>query len=181
MRPIDGRPFLKVKVGDSLLDAVDRFCYLGDTLSAGGGCTTAAIARCRSAWGKFRELLPLLTARDLPYKTKGRLYSSCVRGAMLHATETWPMSKLDLNRLRRNDRAMIRWICGVKPLDNPSMGELHSKLGLHEIAVIVRERRLRWFGHVTSMRSSGEINRVTEMTVADNKKGQGRQRHGMNV
>ena len=174
VRPIDGRPFQKVQVGDSQLDAVDRFCYLGDMLSAGGGCTTAAITRCRSAWGKFRELLPLLTSRDLPFKTKGRLYSSCVRGAMLHATETWALSSPDLHRLCRNDRAMIRWICGVKLVDDPSMDELHSKLGLFDLAVIVRERRLRWFGHV--MRSRGEIKRVRKMTIANSKRPQGGQK-----
>ena len=58
--PVDGRPFKEVEVGDCVLEAVDRFCYLGDMLSAGGGCMAAATARCRCAWGKFRENLPLL-------------------------------------------------------------------------------------------------------------------------
>ena len=54
-RPIDGRPFKEVEVGDCVLEAVDRFCYMGDMLSAGGGCMAAATARCRCAWGTFRE------------------------------------------------------------------------------------------------------------------------------
>ena len=41
----------------TVLEAVDRFCYLGDMLSAGGGCMAAATARCRC---KFRENLPSL-------------------------------------------------------------------------------------------------------------------------
>ena len=40
------------------LDVVDSFCYLGDTIGAGGGCDLSVITRIRSAWGKFRELLP---------------------------------------------------------------------------------------------------------------------------
>ena len=51
--PVDGRPFKEVEVGDYVLEAVDRFCYLGDMLSAGGGCIVAATARCKCAWGKF--------------------------------------------------------------------------------------------------------------------------------
>ena len=50
VRPVDGRPFKEVEVGDCVLEAVDRFCYLGDMLSAGGGCMAAATARCRCAW-----------------------------------------------------------------------------------------------------------------------------------
>ena len=63
------------------------------------------------------------------------------------------------------------WICGVKPSDDPSMDELHAKLGICDLAILVRERRLRWFGHV--MRSNGEINRVRSRPVPG-RKGPGR-------
>ena len=171
VRPIDGCPFKEVEVGDSVLEAVDRFCYLGDMLSAGGGCMAAATARCRCAWGKFRENLPLLMSKPVPFDRRGRLFSSNVRSSMLHGTETWPMTSNALHRLCRNDRAMIRWICGVKPSDDPSMDDLHAKLGICDLAILVRERRLRWFGHV--MRSNGEINRVRSRPVPG-RKGTGR-------
>ena len=117
-------------------------------LSAGGGCILAATARCKCAWGKFRENLPLLTSKPVSFDLRGRLFSSNVRSSMLHGTETWPMTSTALHRLCRNDRAMIRWICGVKPSDDPSMDELHAKLGICDLAILVRERRLKWFGHV---------------------------------
>ena len=94
-----------------------------------------------------------------------------IRSSMLHGTETWPMTSDALHRLCRNDRAMIRWICGVKPTDDPSMDDLHAKLGVCDLAILVRERRLRWFGHV--MRSNGEINRVRSRPVPG-RKGPGR-------
>ena len=169
VRPVDGRPFKEVEVG--VLEAVDRFCYLGDMLIAGGGCMAAATARCRCAWGKFRENLPLLTSKPVPFDLRGRLFSSNVRSSMLHGTETWPMTSAALHRLCRNDRAVIRWICGVKPSDDPSMDELHAKLGICDLAILVRECRLRWFGHV--MRSNGEINGVRSRPVPG-RKGPGR-------
>ena len=106
-RAIDEREVSEVEVGNEKL-VVPEFCYLGDMLSAGGGCELAAITRCKCAWGKFRQLLPLLTNRHLPLLTRGKVYSSCVRSVMLHAAETWTMKVDTLNRLRRNDRAMIR-------------------------------------------------------------------------
>ena len=36
---------------------------------------------------------------------------------MLHGSETWAPNASDLQRLCRNDRAMIRWICGAKLAD----------------------------------------------------------------
>ena len=134
-------------------------------------CSVLVVAACRCAWGKFRENLPLLTSKPVPFDLRGRLFSSNVRSSMLHGTETWPMTSAALHRLCRNDRAMIRWICGVKPSDDPSMDELHAKLGICDLAILIRERRLRWFGHV--MRSNGEINRVRSRPVPG-RKGPGR-------
>ena len=58
--------------------------------------------------------------RQVPLLTRGKVYSSCVRSVMLHAAETWAMKADTLNRLRRYDRAMIRWICNVKAKDEVS-------------------------------------------------------------
>jgi len=43
---------------------------------------------------------------------------------MLHGSETWAPNASDLQRLRRNDRAMIRWICGAKLEDEVSSAVL---------------------------------------------------------
>ena len=37
-RPLDGRPQKEVQVGPDKLEVVASFCYLGDMLSAAGGC-----------------------------------------------------------------------------------------------------------------------------------------------
>ena len=103
---IDEREVSEVEVGNEKLEVVPEFCYLGDMLAAGGGCELAAITCCKCAWGKFRQLLPLLTNRHLPLLTRGKVYSSCVRSVMLHAAETWAMKVDTLNHLRRNDRAV---------------------------------------------------------------------------
>ena len=61
---------------------------------------------------------------------------------MLHAAETWAMTVATLNCLRRNDRAMIRWICNVKANDEVSSDSLLSKLGLQDIDVVLRSSRM---------------------------------------
>ena len=167
-RAIDEREVSEVEVGNEKLEVVPEFCYLGDMLSAGGGCELAAITRCKCAWGKFRQLLPLLTNRHLPLLTRGKVYSSCVRSVMLHAAETWAMKVDTLNRLRRNDRAMIRWICNVRAKDEVSSDSLLTKLGIQDLDVVLRTSRMRWFGHVE--RSTGWIAEVRKLNVAAQKR-----------
>jgi len=68
-----------------------------------------------------------------------------------------------LQRLRRNDRSMIRWICGVKPHDEISIDLLCARLGIQEVTAALCSKRLRWYGHV--VRSSSCIKSVTNMEV----------------
>ena len=142
-RAIDEREVSEAEVGNEKLVVVPGFCYLEDMLSAGGGCELAAITRCKCEWGKFRQLLPLLTNRHLPLLTRGKVYSSCVRSVMLHAAETWAMKVDTLNRLRRNDRAMIRWICNVRAKDEVNSDSLLTKLGIQDLYVVLRTSRMR--------------------------------------
>lgn len=88
-RSIDGRAVSEVEVEGDTLDVVADFCYLGDTMSSGGGCELAVIWRCKSVWKKFKELLPILTNKQLPATIRGQVYSSCVRSVMLYGSETW--------------------------------------------------------------------------------------------
>ena len=172
-RPLDGRPQKEVQVGPDKLEVVAFFCYLGDMLSAAGGCELSTTTRVKTAWKKFKDLLPVLSSHHLSFKTRGHVYSSCVQSAMLHASETWPLTKPNLQRLQRNDRAMIRQICNVRPQDivTTRSNDLLVRLGIEDLDLILKERRLRWYGHVE--RSSGAIKTASDIQV-DGKRGPGR-------
>ena len=90
----------------------------------------------------------MLTSKRFSLCRKGRLFGACVRTVILHGCETWAVKEEDMMRLERADRAMIRWICGVSFRDRVSSSELRSRLGLRSIDELMRDKRLRWFGHV---------------------------------
>jgi len=85
-------------------------------LSVDGDDDAAVEARIRVGWNKFRQLVPLLTNRDISLIRRGRLYSSCVRilSSMLHGSETWPVSKENEVALQRAEMRTVRWMCSVK-------------------------------------------------------------------
>ena len=141
------RPESLVLEGDTL-DMVDKFCYLGDTLGAGGGARDCSVTRVGCAWKKFRELLPVLTSRRFSLRIRGQAYRACVRSVLLYGCETWAVKEEDTQRIERNDRAMIRWICGVSLKDKRSSEELLKLLGIECIKQKMRNDRLRWLGHV---------------------------------
>ena len=170
--PLDGRPKREVQVRPDKLEVVASFCYLGDMLSAVCGCELSTTKRVKTAWKKFKELLPVLSSCHLSFKTGGSVYSSCVRSAMLHASETWLLTKPNLQRLQRNDRAMIRQICNARLQDvvTTRSNELLAQLGIEDLDLILKERRLRWCGHVEC--SNGAVKTAFHIQV------EGKQRPG---
>ena len=77
-----------------------------------------------------------------------KLYTSCVRSALLDGSKNWAPTVAVLQRIQRNDRSMIRWICGVKPKDRSSSSFFLTKLKIPDIRTLLQSRRLRWYGHV---------------------------------
>jgi len=133
-----------VDIGSSAnLEVVDKFCYLGDMLSVDGDADAVTKARIRIGWNKFRQLVPLLTNRDISLIRRGRLYSSCVRCNMLHGSETWPVRKENNVALERAEMRMVRWMCSVKVKDRVPSKELRERLGIDDIILILQQNRLR--------------------------------------
>ena len=138
-------------LGGQPLETVNTFCYLGDMIGQTGGCFDATSARVRSAWGKFRDLLPILNNRGIALKTRGHVYNAAVRSVLLYGSETWPLTSEDLSRLTRNDNSMVRWICSARLADRHRTKDLQSLLGIKGIADVCRNGRLRWLGHLERM------------------------------
>jgi len=79
-------------------------------LSVDGDADAAVEARIRIGWNKFRQLVPLLTNRDISLIRTERLYSSCVQSSMLHGSETWSIRKENEVALQRAEMRMVRWM-----------------------------------------------------------------------
>ena len=114
--PINGKPVTQVDVDGTLLDVEASFCYLGDILSAGGGCSLAIITRCCTALGKFRKLLPILTSKHISLTVCVKVFDACVRSVLLHGSQTWALTAQDLQPLCLMDRSMIHRSVGSSPM-----------------------------------------------------------------
>ena len=110
-------------------------------------------------------MLPVLSSRHVSYLTRNCVYSSCFRNAILNVSKTWPLTRPDLQRLRHNDRAMIRQICKIKPDDEATVRSnyLLAHFEIDYIVVNLREKRLRWFVHVDQI--SGAYKTVCDMQI----------------
>ena len=57
---------------------------------------------------KFRELSGLLIGKGMSLKSKGFIYTTCIRPAMLYGSETWPTKIEDIRKMQRSEMRMLR-------------------------------------------------------------------------
>ena len=68
-------------------------------IGSGGGAEEASRMRVKCAWGKFRELTPIQTARMASLKLKGKVYRTCVQSVLVYGSEKWAMKAEYIQRL----------------------------------------------------------------------------------
>ena len=90
-------------------DIVDKLCYLGDMLSQEGGCEHAILKRIQTGWLKFRELSGLLIGKGMSVKSKGIIYTTCIRPALLCGSETWATKIEDIRKMQSEMRMLSGW------------------------------------------------------------------------
>ena len=79
-----------------------------------------------------------------------------MRSALLYGEETWALiSRLMDVLCRCADRKMLRYMAGVRWHDKRSSSEVTMMCGVEDLSVKLRQRRLRWFGHVKRAEGGG--------------------------
>ena len=119
-RKCEGNVGEAVEQEEKLCDEVETvrgFAYLGDRVSASGGCEAGVTAKTRCRWVKPRECGELMYGSRLPLKMKGAVYKSDIRLAILYGSEAWCLKESEMGILQRTERSMVRTMCGVQLKD----------------------------------------------------------------
>ena len=163
-RLLDGRPQREVQVGPDKLEVVAFFCYLGDMLSAAGGCELSTTTRVKTALDEVQGAATSSVFTSTLFQNMA-MCTALVCGVQCCMPETWPLTKPNRLSLQGNDRTMIRQICNVRPQDvvTTRSNALLAWLGIKDLDLILKERRLHWHGHVE--RSNGAVRSAFHIQV----------------
>ncbi|BHF73222.1 hypothetical protein SprV_0401630000 [Sparganum proliferum] len=131
------------------LEEVDSSKYPGARLPPNGQSKDDIVSRIDAARWVFSSLRKCLwIRRDLSIATKIREYRASVRSVLLYGCEWWALRVEDERKLEVFDHHCLRTILGVRFTDfsNEIFRARCDKIA--KITQAIRERRLRWFGHV---------------------------------
>ena len=73
---------------------------------------------------------------------------------------------------------MVRWMCGVKLKDRLPSKELRERLGVDDIALVLQQNRLCWYGHVLRKETMTGRRNVWSMKLRVQDQGEDQRRPG---
>ena len=142
----------EIKIGDHTLGVTDAFTYLGSTITS----NLSLEAEINTRIGKAASCMARLSKRvwenkRLTTRTKAKAYQACVLSTLLYGSETWTLYAKQAQRLHAFHMRCLRRLLGVTWKDHMTNEDVLEKTGSPSMTDLLRQRRLRWLGHVCRM------------------------------
>jgi len=148
------------------LNRVDKFKYLGSTISSDNECEHDIKIRTASALNSMSSLDKIWRNPKISIETKKRLYKTLILPIALYGCETWILKKNTENKLLVFEMAVLRRILGVSRRERIRNEHIRERLGVRtNLVQIVHERQHKWLGHVLRMKNERIAKTVLEGRV----------------
>ena len=115
----------------------------------------------------------IMCDRDIPTKLKDKVYKTAIKPAMVYGAECWAVRKKEERKLHATEMRMLRWARGKTRLDHVRHVYIWNEAHMYPMAEFLREKRLRWFGHVQRRDKDDATRKILQMEV-EGKRNRGR-------
>ncbi|XP_068084653.1 uncharacterized protein, partial [Anabrus simplex] len=136
---LDPREVGTIHVDGEVLSRVEKFKYLGSTLSADGRLIDEVNTRIHAAWLKWRMTTGVTCDRRMKDHLKSKIYRTVIRPVALYGIECWPATKEVERRLSVMETKMLRWTAGITRLDHISNDNIRKRFGVAPIQKKMQE------------------------------------------
>ena len=142
----EASPTLTIK---DTLEVVPQFTYLGCTTS-NNACLDVELGK---RIGKAATNMAKLSARvwenkKLTTQTKVAVYRACIVSTLLYGSDFWTTYAGQEKRLNTFHMRCLRRILSISWTDKVSNNEVLERADIPSMFTLLRQRRLRWLGHV---------------------------------
>ena len=153
-QPAPGREYVppSITVNGESLKNVDRFTYLGSTLSQNTTIddeVNTRIARASVAYGRLQSTV--WNRRGIALQTKLKVYRAVILPTLLYACETWTVYQRHARKLNHFHTTCLRRLLGISWQDRIPDTEVLARADLPSIHTILMQYQLRWAGHLVRM------------------------------
>ncbi|KAI8516013.1 hypothetical protein Bbelb_068260 [Branchiostoma belcheri] len=144
-----------IVINNTEIKTVDKFCYLGSTITSSGSLdaeVTQRIGKASVAFGRLTKRL--WQEHGIRLSTKIAVYIAVVLSTLLYCCETWTTYRRHIQLLEQFQQRCLRNICNIRWQDKVSNLQVLEKCGLTSVECMIVKCQLRWVGHVVRMEDS---------------------------
>ena len=142
----------EIFVDNQKLVVSDNFTYLGSTMTDNLALDKELDRRIGRACGTFAQLKKRVWENKmLTIKTKIAVYRACVLSTLMYGSESWAPYATQEKRLNTFHLKHLRLILGITWDQRITNNEVLDKAGIDTLYSLLKQRRLRWLGHVRRM------------------------------
>ena len=106
-------------------------------IGTGGGVEEAS--RARVCMRQVKRIIANSNIKRRIFKGKGETVQCMCPVCLTYGSKTWAMKVMNMQRLERTEKMMIRWMCGVTLKDRKPSEELIKRLGIERVCDRVRQ------------------------------------------
>ena len=153
-QPAPGKPYSEptITVNGQKLRVVDKFTYLGSTLSRAVHIDDEVTARTAKASVAFCRLRTNVWERNgIRLDTKLKVYKAVVLPTLLYACETWTVYQRHAKKLNHFHLSCLMKLLKIRWQDKIPDTEVLKKANMQSVHTLLKLAQLRWTGHVTRM------------------------------
>ncbi len=145
-----------VTINSTVLSVVEKFVYLGSTLTENNSLDAelnTRIGRASTTFGRLQSRVWNFEhfERSFSLKVKVRLYESSVLSVLLYGSKTWLTYRREEHKLNAFHFRCLRQILGLSWQDRVPNTTMLKLTNSSDMYTAIRRRRLRWIGHVRRM------------------------------
>ena len=102
-----------VTVDGNVIENVDRYVYLGKTVTQAGGLLPEIKRRIALGWAAFSKMANIMKSRKASMKIKRKRHNEYLSPVMVYGSETWALKKAHMELLSVAQRKMERIMLGI--------------------------------------------------------------------
>ena len=141
-----------ITIDNNALNVVDKFTYLGSTISQNALIDDEISARIGKGSGSFGKLTKRLwSKRGVRLATKVNVYCAVVLPTLLYGCEAWTPYRRHIRRLDQFHMRCLRRIANIKWQDMIPNTEVLPLCAQNGIEYHIKRAQLRWSGHLVRM------------------------------
>ena len=107
----------------------------------------------------------MMCDRNIPTKLEDTVYKRAIKPVMVYGAECWAVRKKEERKLHTTEMRMMQWARGKTRLDHVRNVDIWKDAHMYSMAEFLREKRLRWFGHVRRWDKDEVTRKILQMTV----------------